>query len=41
MRNVTKDNITEVFMGYLSQDTDPRMREIMGVTGQPPARLRP
>ena len=30
MRNVTKDNITEVFMGYLSDDTDPRMREIMG-----------
>ena len=30
MRNVTKDNITDVFMGYLSQDADPRMREIMG-----------
>ncbi|MCH2077993.1 MAG: hydroxyquinol 1,2-dioxygenase [Rhodobacteraceae bacterium] len=30
MRSVTKDNITEVFMGYLSDDTDPRMREIMG-----------
>lgn len=30
MRNVTKDNITDVFMGYLSEDTDPRMREIMG-----------
>ncbi|WP_300071640.1 dioxygenase [uncultured Ruegeria sp.] len=30
MRSVTKDNITEVFMGYLSKDTDPRMREIMG-----------
>ncbi|MEO0670060.1 MAG: dioxygenase [Pseudomonadota bacterium] len=30
MRNVTKDNITDVFMGYLAQDTDPRMREIMG-----------
>ena len=30
MRNVTKDNITDVFMGYLSKDTDPRMREIMG-----------
>ncbi len=30
MRSVTKDNITEVFMGYLSKDTDPRIREIMG-----------
>lgn len=30
MRNVTRDNITDVFMGYLSKDTDPRMREIMG-----------
>ena len=30
MRTVTKDNITEIFMGYLSKDTDPRMREIMG-----------
>ncbi len=30
MRTVTKDNITDVFMGYLSKDTDPRMREIMG-----------
>lgn len=30
MRSVTKDNITDVFMGYLSKDTDPRMREIMG-----------
>ncbi|MEL6523300.1 MAG: dioxygenase [Pseudomonadota bacterium] len=30
MRNVTKDNITDVFMGYLGQDTDPRLREIMG-----------
>ncbi|WP_170524421.1 dioxygenase [Ruegeria arenilitoris] len=30
MRYVTKDNITDVFMGYLSKDTDPRMREIMG-----------
>ncbi|MGX9354687.1 dioxygenase family protein [Roseobacteraceae bacterium S113] len=30
MRNVTKDNITDVFMGYLSDDTNPRMREIMG-----------
>lgn len=30
MRNVTKDNITDVFMGYLSAETDPRIREIMG-----------
>ena len=30
MRNVTKDNITEIFMGYLSENTDPRTREIMG-----------
>ncbi|NOD75908.1 MULTISPECIES: dioxygenase [unclassified Ruegeria] len=30
MRSVTKDNITNVFMGYLSKDTGPRMREIMG-----------
>ena len=30
MRTVTKDNITDVFMAYLSEDTDPRMREIMG-----------
>lgn len=29
MRNVTADNITDVFMGYLSDDTDPRFREIM------------
>ncbi|WP_299984867.1 dioxygenase [uncultured Ruegeria sp.] len=30
MRSVTKDNITDVFMGYLSKDTDPRMREVVG-----------
>ena len=30
MRTVTKDTITDVFMGYLSDDTDPRLREIMG-----------
>lgn len=30
MRTVTKDNITDVFMGYLAEDTSPRMREIMG-----------
>ncbi|MEP2782469.1 MAG: dioxygenase [Pseudoruegeria sp.] len=30
MRDVTKDNITDVFMGYISKDTDPRLQEIMG-----------
>ncbi len=30
MRNVTKENITEVFMGYVAEDTSPRMQEIMG-----------
>ena len=30
MRDVTKDNITDVFMGYVSKDTDPRTREIIG-----------
>ncbi len=30
MRNVTKDNITDVFKGYFGPDTDPRLREIMG-----------
>ncbi|MEM9433895.1 MAG: dioxygenase [Pseudomonadota bacterium] len=30
MRTVNKDNITDVFMSYMSQDTDPRLREIMG-----------
>jgi hydroxyquinol 1,2-dioxygenase len=29
MRNVTKDNITDVFKGYLADDMDPRTREIM------------
>ena len=29
MRNVTADNITDVFMEYFGADTDPRMREIM------------
>ncbi|NKB28910.1 MAG: hydroxyquinol 1,2-dioxygenase [Rhodobacteraceae bacterium] len=29
MRNVTKDNITEVFLGYFGKDTDPRLMEIM------------
>lgn len=30
MRNVTKDNITDVFMGYLGKDVNPRLREVMG-----------
>lgn len=30
MRTVTKDNITDVFMAYLAEDTDPRMRQVMG-----------
>ncbi len=30
MRNVTKENITDVFMGYLGEDTDPRLLEVMG-----------
>ncbi|MEM6465238.1 MAG: dioxygenase [Pseudomonadota bacterium] len=30
MRSVTKDNITEVFMGYMSKDMDPRLREVLG-----------
>ncbi len=30
MRNVTKDNISDVFMGYLGDDVDPRVREIIG-----------
>ncbi|MDJ0631162.1 MAG: dioxygenase [Rhodobacter sp.] len=29
MRTVTKDNITDVFLGYFGKDTDPRMREVM------------
>jgi len=29
MRTVTKDNITDVFMGYFGEDTDPRLREVM------------
>jgi hydroxyquinol 1,2-dioxygenase len=30
MRNVTKDNITDVFMGYLGDDVNPRLREVLG-----------
>ena len=29
MRNVTQDNITETFLGYFGDDTDPRLKEIM------------
>ena len=29
MRNVTKDNITEVYASYFGDDTDPRTKEIM------------
>ena len=29
MRNVTQDNLTETFLSYFSDDTDPRLREIM------------
>ena len=30
MRNVTKDSISDVFMDYMGDDTNPRLREIMG-----------
>ena len=30
MRSVTKDNITEVFTSYVGDDTDPRVREVLG-----------
>ena len=30
MRDINKDNITDVFMSYLSADTDPRLREVIG-----------
>jgi hydroxyquinol 1,2-dioxygenase len=29
MRDVTKDNITDVFMGYMGDDVNPRLREVM------------
>lgn len=29
MRNVTKENITDVFAGYFGENTDPRVREIL------------
>ena len=30
MRNVTRDNITAVFMGSLGDDLDPRLKQVMG-----------
>lgn len=30
MRTVTKDNITDVFTGYMADGTDPRVREVLG-----------
>jgi len=30
MRTVTKDNLTEVFMGYMGDDVNPRLREVLG-----------
>lgn len=30
MRNVTKDNITDVFKSYMADEMEPRMREVMG-----------
>jgi len=30
MRSVTSENITETFLGYFGEETDPRLREIMG-----------
>ncbi len=30
MRSVTKDNITDVFKTYFGDDTDPRVREVLG-----------
>ncbi|WP_424990052.1 dioxygenase [Fluviibacterium sp. S390] len=34
MRNVTKDNITDVFKGYLANDMAPRTREVMSALVQ-------
>ena len=34
MRNVTKDNITDVFQGYMADDMPPRTREIMSALVQ-------
>ena len=29
MRNVTSDNITDTFLSYFGEDTDPRLKTIM------------
>ena len=29
MRNVNKENITDIYLDYFGDDTDPRLREIM------------
>ncbi len=34
MRTVTQDNITEVFAGYLGEETDPRLREVLTALAQ-------
>jgi len=34
MRNVTKDNITDIFKGYMADDMPPRTREIIGALVQ-------
>jgi len=34
MRNVTPDNITDVFTGYFGDDTDPRVREVLTALAQ-------
>ncbi|WP_458789760.1 dioxygenase family protein [Yoonia sp. MH D7] len=34
MRNVTKENITDVFKGYMADDMNPRTREVMGALVQ-------
>ncbi|MEM7198015.1 MAG: dioxygenase [Pseudomonadota bacterium] len=30
MRHTTKENITDIFMDYMGEDTDPRLREVLG-----------
>ncbi len=36
MREATKDNITEIFMGYMGPDIDPRLREVLGSLARHP-----
>ena len=31
MRSLTTDNITDAFLGYFGEDTDPRIAEIMAI----------